>query len=278
VLRGHTKALYSIRFVPTQNVLVSTANDRTMKVWDLEEDDAECCRHTICDFKMLVKHVTCSMKFIFATSGNFYNCGNKEKQQQMFGCCCVEVFDLDTAHHVASLQHNATVENIVFDETKNLLYVSLEGGNLHLWRINDGINDDDTTTAVMQFSHIHGLKLFSNDHHGYMLTHLNLTSSSSSSIIVSTLKELLWLSDPCRTTDAVDDDSGDIIIDSPEAFDAMVKDDIGIGKLQNCGYCYKYKVTSQKNTCSKCKLVRYCDRICQKKGWKDHKLFCAPAP
>merc|ERR1712238_474573 len=90
----------------------------------------------------------------------------------------------------------------------------------------------------------------------------------NNSIIVSTMKELIFLSNPSATEEVNNRVNG-------STFDAIVKD--GIGVLQNCGYCYRYKITSKSNMCSRCKSVRYCDTICQKKGWKDHRLFCLPA-
>jgi tetratricopeptide (TPR) repeat protein len=41
-----------------------------------------------------------------------------------------------------------------------------------------------------------------------------------------------------------------------------------------CSHCHKTGATSR---CSVCKSALYCDRACQHKGWKSHKLGCKPA-
>lgn len=38
----------------------------------------------------------------------------------------------------------------------------------------------------------------------------------------------------------------------------------------SCSICYKYT----ENKCSVCNRISYCDKICQEKDWKNHKLFC----
>jgi hypothetical protein len=39
-----------------------------------------------------------------------------------------------------------------------------------------------------------------------------------------------------------------------------------------CGFCEK---TNEKQlTCGACKLMYYCDQVCQRKHWKEHKLKC----
>jgi AMMECR1 domain-containing protein len=39
-----------------------------------------------------------------------------------------------------------------------------------------------------------------------------------------------------------------------------------------CGHCTKAK--EELNTCARCKKAKYCNKACQKKDWKFHKLSC----
>jgi hypothetical protein len=43
--------------------------------------------------------------------------------------------------------------------------------------------------------------------------------------------------------------------------------------MQSCAYCFKYTKSSMKK-CSKCRIIYYCDEICQKNDWPKHKLTC----
>src|SRR5947209_7834221 len=41
--------------------------------------------------------------------------------------------------------------------------------------------------------------------------------------------------------------------------------------------CYFCKIEKEHmSTCSKCKIVLYCSRQCQKDDWKNHRLTCSP--
>ena len=46
-----------------------------------------------------------------------------------------------------------------------------------------------------------------------------------------------------------------------------------------CSACNKRQSisTSSLKTCTRCSVVQYCDRICQKNDYKDHKYFCLAA-
>lgn len=54
--------------------------------------------------------------------------------------------------------------------------------------------------------------------------------------------------------------------------------------LEICGVCDKDKATLKAETgrdlkkCAGCKIVQYCDRVCQKRGWPIHKHFCPAGP
>mmetsp|Transcript_3417 Transcript_3417/g.3852 ORF Transcript_3417/g.3852 Transcript_3417/m.3852 type:complete len:90 (-) Transcript_3417:45-314(-) len=79
------------------------------------------------------------------------------------------------------------------------------------------------------------------------------------------MKELILLSDPYATEDVNNHVNG-------SNFDWIVKE--GNSVLQNCGYTYRYQFISKSNMWSRCKSVRFCDTTCQKRVWKNHKLFC----
>ena len=50
----------------------------------------------------------------------------------------------------------------------------------------------------------------------------------------------------------------------------LLKDEIKY-QSYSCGFCKKSNSVLK---CSKCKLIYYCDRNCQVKDWKNHKLVC----
>ncbi len=66
-----------------------------------------------------------------------------------------------------------------------------------------------------------------------------------------------WLQQPTEACQATP---------TTEACQATTTTDV----CQNCG-----KADGVLLQCSKCKEVKYCDRICQKKNWKDHKKNCS---
>lgn len=41
-----------------------------------------------------------------------------------------------------------------------------------------------------------------------------------------------------------------------------------------CNFCHKKENNMTLLRCSKCKLVFYCDEVCQKMDWNEHKLYC----
>ena len=44
-------------------------------------------------------------------------------------------------------------------------------------------------------------------------------------------------------------------------------------KRLNCAACGRYD-PAKNQICEGCKAVHFCDRACQKAGWKTHKPFC----
>ena len=45
-------------------------------------------------------------------------------------------------------------------------------------------------------------------------------------------------------------------------------------EARRCEYCHSHRDTLQR--CGRCKSVFFCDRICQKRAWPDHKAACVP--
>lgn len=41
-----------------------------------------------------------------------------------------------------------------------------------------------------------------------------------------------------------------------------------------CWTCDKMKPPEEPGRCSVCRVARYCDKLCQKKDWRDHKYIC----
>jgi len=46
-------------------------------------------------------------------------------------------------------------------------------------------------------------------------------------------------------------------------------------KLLNCPSCdFRFNTFTRGMMCSKCKIVKYCNQVCQRKHWPKHKLMC----
>ena len=55
-----------------------------------------------------------------------------------------------------------------------------------------------------------------------------------------------------------------------------IRDQIVLNRLINriCHCCYSKKKLMNMKRCSKCCLVYYCNEICQKQDWSEHKIWC----
>lgn len=56
-------------------------------------------------------------------------------------------------------------------------------------------------------------------------------------------------------------------------FMKVLKLDEELNVMQSCAYCLKYSELPMKR-CSKCRIIYYCDKSCQKNDWAKHKLTC----
>jgi hypothetical protein len=207
-----------------------------------------------------VKNVSLSSSYLFASPISSFTSKDKEGKYKPFGSCCVDVFDLrNGGRHLATLKNESRVESITYIPERKLILVGYDSGELHVWQIRNV-----SSSSSPSFSHVHGLKLFSPDHFGDQTVNAGTTNSSSSSdaIIVSTMKDLLFIDDPSQTNAAPETRST-----------ALLPNNNSVGELLNCGYCGVYKFDSS-HRCTGCHSARFCSRNCQKKGWKEHKKNC----
>eukprot|EP00252_Welwitschia_mirabilis_P014162 TRINITY_DN31204_c0_g1_i1.p1 TRINITY_DN31204_c0_g1~~TRINITY_DN31204_c0_g1_i1.p1 ORF type:complete len:523 (-),score=113.97 TRINITY_DN31204_c0_g1_i1:369-1937(-) len=189
-LSGHTKRVTSVKFVPRDDLLLTASQDKTVRIWQANEDNAYLCRHVLKDHTAEVHSVTVHATNNYFVSASvdktwcFYDissgtCLRQVSDESIQGGytsaafhpdglilgtgtteSLVRIWDVKTQANVAKFDgHSGAVTDISFSENGYFLATAGYDG-VKLWDLRKLKNfrsfapyDADTATNSVQFDH-----------------------------------------------------------------------------------------------------------------------------
>ncbi len=123
--KGHSLSVFSAKYHPKNNQLVSTGRDATIRVWDTFNHYEE--------VRSIAAHMYATNKLTFRLSGNYFATGSMDKTIKIWDATTFALLKvIDKARHDG---HTNSVNSLLWMEYDNLLVTCSDDRSIAVWDI-----------------------------------------------------------------------------------------------------------------------------------------------
>lgn len=285
VLHGHDQPVCNMAFVGyTSPIFVTVCYEFIVKVWDISKSSGNNL-FSIRGYQSILTKVVCSTSILFAvafpkklpiSTQEVSALASKDNfEDSLFGSRCIALWSLLDGRRVGTLRAAAgttsRVMDIVLVPKRTVIVTAHANGELHIWSFSEFPPESESTTTKnsVTSTHYSCFRVLKSSQDGFSLhiqaDGLRLYAATIRSMIVLHIDESIFQDSKANSNpkiasgckDKADDKASNIFLDHQ----------------MNCGYCGQWNL-EKSCLCSGCKKMHFCDRVCQRKGWADHKELC----